>query len=93
VLDAYRRLAGVRRARPELTDPDLRTVTTSVDEDSRLFAMRRGGVLVAVNLGTAEAGLDLGPGVHELLFTTPSAARVDGTRLLLPPHGGAVVAS
>ena len=93
VLEAYRRLAGVRRARPELTDPDLRTVTTTVDESSRVYTMRRSAVLVAVNFGTQSAGFDLGPGAHDLLFTTPTAASVDGTRLLLPPHAGAVVAS
>jgi len=93
VLDAYRRLAAVRRARHELTDPDLRTVSTTVEEEQRLFTMRRGGVLVAVNLGSVATSLDLGPGAHDLLFTTPTAAAVDGTRLVLPPHAGAVVAS
>jgi hypothetical protein len=36
--------------------------------------------------------VDLGPGDHELLFTTPSPAVVDRTALVLPAHGGAVVA-
>ena len=93
VLDAYRRLASLRRTRPELTDPDLRTVACTVDEDRRLFTMRRGGVLVAVNFGADPVTHDLGPGAHTLLFTTPTAAVVDGTRLSLPPHAGAVVAS
>jgi len=91
VLDAYRPLASLRRSRPELTDPDLRTVSTSVDEDRRLFTMRRGGVLVAVNFGDQPVTHDLGPGAHALLFTTPTRAVVDGTRLTLPPHAGAVV--
>ncbi len=93
VLDAYRRLASLRRTRPELTDPDLRTVACTVDEDRRLFTMRRGGVLVAVNFGADPVTHDLGPGAHTLLFTTPTAAVVDGTQLSLPPHAGAVVAS
>ena len=59
----------------------------------RLFTMRRGGVLVAVNFGADPVTHDLGPGAHTLLFTTPTAAVVDGTQLSLPPHAGAVVAS
>ena len=93
VLDAYRRLASLRRTRPELTDPDLRAVACTVDEDRRLFTMRRGGVLVAVNFGADPVTHDLGPGAHTLLFMTPTAAVVDGTQLSLPPHAGAVVAS
>src|SRR5688572_12723180 len=92
VLDAYRRLALLRRTRPELTDPDLRTVSCTADEDRRLFTMRRGGLLVAVNVGDEPLSLDLGAGAHEVLFTTPSAAAVDGSALRLPPHAGAVVA-
>ena len=66
-------------------------MSTTVDEEQRLFTMRRGGVLVAVNLGSGATSVDLGPGAHDLLFTTPTAASVDGTRLVLPPHAGAVV--
>ena len=62
VLDAYRRLAALRRARPELTDPDLRTVSCTADEERRLFAMRRRGLLVAVNVGDEPESLDLGAG-------------------------------
>ncbi len=64
VLDAYRRLAALRRARPELTDPDLRSVSCTVDEERRVFTMRRGALLVAVNFGTEPVTHDLGPGGH-----------------------------
>ena|GEM_PF-45336 len=92
VLDAYRRLVALRRSRPEVTDPDLRSVTAEADEERRVFTLRRGGLLMAVNVGDAEVSVDLGAGDHELLFTTPSPAVVDRTALVLPPHGGAVVA-
>ena len=45
-----------------------------------------------MNVGGEPQSLDLGAGAHELLFTTPTAAAVDGSALLLPPHAGAVVA-
>jgi malto-oligosyltrehalose synthase/malto-oligosyltrehalose trehalohydrolase len=92
VLDAYRRLVALRRARPEVTDPDLRSVSAVADEERGVFTLRRGGLLVAVNVSDVEVSVDLGPGDHELLFTTPSPALVDRTALGLPAHGGAVVA-
>ena len=55
VLDAYRRLVRLRRELLEVTDPDLRTVSCTVDEERRVFTMRRGRLLVAVNFGDAEA--------------------------------------
>jgi malto-oligosyltrehalose synthase/malto-oligosyltrehalose trehalohydrolase len=91
VLDAYRRLAALRRSLPELTDPDLRTVSAVADEERRTLTLRRGRVVVAVNVGAEEQTLDLGPGDHHLAFTTPAGATVDGASLRLPPHAGAVV--
>ncbi len=90
VLDAYHRLVRLRRELLEVTDPDLRTVSCTVDEERRVFTMRRGRVLVAVNFGDTEAGVDL-ESDHDVLFTTPSGGRVDGGRLVLPRHAGAVL--
>ncbi|MFN8194102.1 MAG: malto-oligosyltrehalose synthase [Nocardioidaceae bacterium] len=93
VLDAYRRLVRLRRSLPAVTDPDLRTVACTADEERRVFTLRRGRVLVAVNVGDAEASLDLDGGAagSDVAFTTPTAARVEGGRLVLPAHAGAVV--
>ncbi|MEZ5092833.1 malto-oligosyltrehalose synthase [Nocardioides sp.] len=89
VLDAYRRLVALRRAHEELTDPDLRSVRCAVDERARTFRLDRGSLSVVVNLGDDAASVEVGE--HELLFTTPSAARSDGPALVLPAHAGAVV--
>jgi maltooligosyltrehalose trehalohydrolase len=89
VLDAYRGLVALRRAEPELTDPDLRRVRCAVDEEARTVRVDRGSLSVVVNLGPAEAAVDVGSPA-ELLFTTPTPARVDGARLVLPSHAGAV---
>ena len=50
LLEWYRRLIGLRRARPELTDPWLPGVRVAYDEDARWLVVTRGGLRVAVNL-------------------------------------------
>ena len=50
LLEWYRRLIGLRRARPELTDPRLPGVRVAYDEDARWLVVTRGGLRVAVNL-------------------------------------------
>jgi maltooligosyltrehalose trehalohydrolase len=90
LLKVYRDLAALRRSTPELTDPDLRTVSCRVDEDARWFLMRRGEVVVAINFGDAEARIDLGAD-HELRWATPSGATSEAGCVVLPPHAGAVL--
>ena len=96
LLSVYRSLAALRRRTPALTDPDLRTVACSYDEDARWFVLRRTGggtsgpVAVVVNLGDAEAAVPLGA-AHEVLWATPAGATTDGSSLVLPRHAGAVV--
>ena len=50
LLEWYRRLIALRRARPELTDPRLPGVRVAYDEDARWLVVTRGGLRVAVNL-------------------------------------------
>jgi maltooligosyltrehalose trehalohydrolase len=88
LLEVYRRLAHLRRSRPELTDPSFTSVAATADEDSRLFTLRRGGLLIAVNFGETDGSVDA---TGELLFTTPTTAVLDNGRLWLPGHAGAVL--
>lgn len=88
LLDLYRRLGRMRRERPEFTDPSFGSVRCTVDEESRLFTMRRGPLLVALNLGEGAVALAARGG---LLLDTGGGATHDGGRLSLPPHVGAVV--
>lgn len=88
LLDLYRRLGRLRRERPEVTDPSFRSVSCSADESNRVFTMRRGSLLVAMNLGAEPIEIDA-PG--ELLLETGGGATLSGGRLSLPPHVGAVV--
>ncbi|MEP9362662.1 malto-oligosyltrehalose trehalohydrolase [Nocardioides sp. CN2-186] len=90
LLDVYRRLAALRRELPQLSDPSFANNLCLVDDDARLFEMWRGDIHLALNLGDAEVVVELdGPG--ELLFETGAGVSLDGVRLVLPPHAGAVV--
>ena len=91
MLEVYRQLAALRRSREELTDPAFAGAGCTVDEAARLFTMRRGRLLVAVNFGETEAVVDVAGG-GTVVFETPSGVALspDG-RLTLPPHAGALV--
>ena len=89
----YRDLTGLRRRAPELTDPDMRSTRCTVDEAARWFVMRRGSLVVVANFGEVEVEVAPGDEGYDVLWTTPSPADVTGGRIVLPPHGGAVLAS
>ncbi|MEU0628259.1 malto-oligosyltrehalose trehalohydrolase [Streptomyces sp. NPDC005989] len=58
----YRELIALRRALPDLHDPDLASVRTAHDERARWLAYRRGDLRIAVNLGEKPATIPLGNG-------------------------------
>lgn len=58
----YRELIALRRAMPDLSDPDLASVKTAFDEQARWLAYRRGDLRIAVNLDEKPATIPLGGG-------------------------------
>ncbi len=88
LLAIYRSLAALRRTLPELTDPAFSSPAATADEETGVFTLRRGDLLIAVNFGTATAIL---PESGELLFTTPTPASLDAGGLSLPAHAGALL--
>jgi maltooligosyltrehalose trehalohydrolase len=90
LLAAYRRLSELRRAHPDLTDPAFASTSCVVDEESRVFRMRRGGLLVVVNFGDTPASVPVGPDA-DLLFASGEGVRVEQATLRIPPHAGALV--
>ena len=88
LLAIYRRLAELRRTLPELTDPAFSSLAATADEETRVFTLRRGDLLLAVNFGSAPATL---PESGDLLFTTPSTASVGADGLTLPAHAGVLL--
>jgi maltooligosyltrehalose trehalohydrolase len=90
VLAAYQRLVELRRSVPSLTDPSFGVISCTADEETRIFTMRRGEVLLAVNFGDEPAELPVDDDLT-LLFRTPSLPDLSGGRLSLPPHAGALL--
>jgi maltooligosyltrehalose trehalohydrolase len=88
LLDAYRRLAGLRRSLPELTDPAFGDLHAAADEEARVFTLRRGDLLIAVNFSDAAATL---PETGTVLFTGPTAVAAGADGLSLPPHAGVLL--
>jgi len=88
LLDVYRRLAALRRSLPELTDPAFSSWAATADEERRVFMLRRGGLLIAVNFSDAPVSV---PVTGAVLFTTPTAATLEEAGLLLAPHGGVLL--
>jgi maltooligosyltrehalose trehalohydrolase len=91
ILDVYRRLAELRRELPALTDPAFAHNRAEVDEDTRLFTLHRGEVVVVVNFGTDGAATKLAEGL-ELRFETESGVDLDEGTLTVPRHAGALLA-
>ena len=90
LLAAYRRLTALRRTHPDLTDPAFGSTSCTVDEESRVFRMRRGRLLVVVNFGDGPACVDVGADA-DLLFASGEGVHFEHATLVLPPHAGALV--
>ncbi|GAA2429168.1 malto-oligosyltrehalose trehalohydrolase [Streptomyces pulveraceus] len=94
----YRELIALRRALPDLHDPDLASVRTAHDEEARWLAYRRGDMRIAVNLGGRPATIPLGGGRRRgggdrvvAAWERVEAPGADGL-LRLPPESCVVLA-
>src|SRR5262249_62176125 len=67
LLETYRRLASLRRTLPELTDPAFSSLSANADERTRVFTLRRGSLLIAVNFSDTTTTV---PARGEPLFTS-----------------------
>ena len=95
MLDLYRQLIALRRARPELTDPRFDRVRVRFDEDERWLVVHRSGVQIVINIGGAEVCVPLRHAGSILLTTTDAArveARDDSPVAVLPAHSALVLA-
>jgi maltooligosyltrehalose trehalohydrolase len=98
LLETYRRLAGLRRTTPALTDPSFASVSCTVE--GRVFTMARGDVLMVVNFGDEVASVDVArsgiaprssPVSPAVIFETPSGVSLADGTLSVPPHAGALL--
>ncbi len=96
LLQLYRDLAALRRARPELTDPSFASLRAMSGEgatgrpDERAFALGHGDVSVLVNLTRDPVSWDVAPGRRILLSTDDEAELLRG-EVVVPPDAAAVV--
>ncbi|WP_144782903.1 malto-oligosyltrehalose trehalohydrolase [Microbacterium sp. BH-3-3-3] len=93
LLGLYRELAKIRRERPELTDPSREGLSAAAREaeGGRVYELRRGDLLVVVNLSDAEASASAASGARVLLATAEGVV-LDGTTLTVPAGASAIVA-
>jgi maltooligosyltrehalose trehalohydrolase len=91
VLAWYRRLIALRRALPDLSDPDLAALKVAYDEEGRWIAFRRGDLRVAVNLGKEQAAIPLGTRRAEVLAAWEPVEAPGADGLLHVPGESCVV--
>ncbi|HEX9994143.1 MAG TPA: malto-oligosyltrehalose trehalohydrolase [Acidimicrobiales bacterium] len=92
LLDWHRRLIALRRSTPDLLDGRLDRVEVRVGPAEGLLTVRRGSVLVAVNVGKEPAHVDLGPFLSTpVALAWPGEVERTSEGLRLPPAGVAVL--
>ncbi|MFH8489585.1 malto-oligosyltrehalose trehalohydrolase [Streptomyces longisporoflavus] len=94
VLAWYRELIALRRTRGDLLDPDLAALRVAYDEERRWFAVRRGDLRIAVNVGKEAVDVPLGGrGARVLAAWEPVTAPGPDGVLRLPAESCAVLAT
>jgi maltooligosyltrehalose trehalohydrolase len=93
ILAWYRELIALRRAWPELTDPQLDRMQADYDEARRWLVLHRGRLRIAASLGEQPLLLPLGACGTAVLAASSSGVALDGEQLSMPPASFAVVAT
>ncbi|HEY7921322.1 MAG TPA: malto-oligosyltrehalose trehalohydrolase [Streptosporangiaceae bacterium] len=93
ILAWYRELIALRRAWPELTDPQLDRMQADYDEARRWLVLHRGRLRIAASLGEQPLLLPLGARGTAVLAASSSGVALDGEQLSMPPASFAVVAT
>jgi maltooligosyltrehalose trehalohydrolase len=88
----HRDLIKLRARIPALTDPRLDRVVTDFDESAGWLTVRRGPVLVAVNLGPAGWSCPV-PLDAQLLASSDPAIKPGPGRIQLPPDSVAIISA
>jgi maltooligosyltrehalose trehalohydrolase len=91
LLAVHRSLLALRRAHPDLVDPDLSAVRVEWDDADRWMLVRRGSLRVVVNLSDEPREIDLDVPVAEVLFSTGELPALDRRTVTVPPSSAAVL--
>jgi maltooligosyltrehalose trehalohydrolase len=89
LLHWYQTLIELRRAHPDLTDPRFERTVTDFDETAGWLTVRRGKVLIAVNLGSADWTCPVDANAVLLAGSAPPV-RLAEAGLILPPDSVAI---
>lgn len=89
LLDCYRALIALRRARADLTDPWLEHLKVEYDEDGRWIALVRGDLRITCNLGPEPVTVPVG-GIPILWWDEPTVDET-ASAVVLPGHSFAVL--
>ncbi|MFT4281907.1 malto-oligosyltrehalose trehalohydrolase [Microbacterium sp.] len=91
LLDLYRRLAGLRRAVPDLTDPrrPSRGATSAEAIGGRVYELERGDARVLVNLSEVPWRVSLGSG--ESVWLSTREVEQDGDTVVVPVDAAVIV--
>jgi maltooligosyltrehalose trehalohydrolase len=84
----YQRLLALRRETPALRRLDLDALQTHADDEKQVLLLRRENTLTAFNFSDRAQTVDAPEGQWRALMET--GAKIEGSRLTLPPHGFAV---
>ncbi|WP_324278361.1 DUF3459 domain-containing protein [Blastococcus brunescens] len=87
----HRSLLALRRAHPDLVDPDLSAVQVTWDDADRWLVVHRGALRVVVNLAEEPREIDLDRPVADVWFSTDELPAVDGDTVTLAAESAAVV--
>lgn len=91
MLEWVRSLIRLRRSTVSLNDGDLGHVVVNFDEEKRWLTMRRGGVLVAFNLGDETVEVP-NEDALPICLTSRREIALDGMNISLPPESLVVLA-
>ena len=89
----HRSLLALRRAHPDLVDPDLAGMAVSWDDADRWMVVHRGSLRVVLNLADQPREIDLDLRAGEVLFATADLPVLDGATVTLPAESAAVLAT
>jgi maltooligosyltrehalose trehalohydrolase len=91
IFDLYKRLIGLRRAQPDLSDPWLSRV--EVWHGDQFVVIRRGGCVVAANLAPVTQTVSLRSVPSKVLLATEPGVVLQRDRVELPAESAVVVAA
>jgi len=91
MLQWYRDLIALRRTEPDLRDPRRERLRLDFDEQGRWLRLRRGAVLMLINLSEREEVYGLGGFAYRLVLASSPAVSLQADAVYLPADGVAIL--